>query len=330
MEDIILKYMAGEISLKEVVSLVEEGNFSEEEKQQLQKAVSLKALTGFSSQKHDIATGLSSLKKFNKPQNISIAPQNENKNFFSLLWKYAAVASIAIILTLVYIKFAEEPPQSETVVYNEITVPCGQRARIVLEDSTVVWINSNTTLRYPSRFINQERRVTLNGEAYFEVKKNSDKPFIVSTKRLDVKVLGTVFNVYAYDKTDKFVTTLLKGSVSVYNPMQKAHEILLKPQEEVEWLNGNFVKKELKDEDHLLWKDGLYAFDDISYTDIMKQLSVYYDIKIDVQNNNFDKYRFSGKFRQIDGVESVLRILQRVHNFSYTKDEEQQIITIYK
>ena len=115
MEDIILKYMAGEISLKEVASLVEEGNFSEEETQQLQKAVSLKALTGFSSQKQYIAIGLSSLKKFNKPQNISIAPQNENKNFFSLLWKYAAVASIAIILTLVYIKFAEEPPQSEKV-----------------------------------------------------------------------------------------------------------------------------------------------------------------------------------------------------------------------
>ena len=329
MEDIILKYMNDEISLKEVASLVNEGDFSEDEKQQFQKAISLKALTGFTPQKHDMAVGLSSLKKFNKSQSILTISKDENNNPFSMLWKYAAVASIAILITLGCIKLIGENSQQETFVYNEITVPCGQRARIVLEDSTVVWINSNTTLRYPSRFTNQERRVTLSGEAYFEVKKNAEKPFVVSTKHLDIKVLGTVFNVYAYDKTDKFVTTLLNGSVRVYNPLQKSQEILLKPQEEVEWINGNFIKTSIKDEDHLLWKDGLYAFDDISYIDIMKQLSVYYDVKIDVHNHNFDQYRFSGKFRQIDGVESVLRILQKVHNFSYTKDEEQQIITIY-
>ena len=96
----------------------------------------------------------------------------------------------------------------------------------------------------------------------------------------------------------------------------------------IELKDGMLVKKQISNSDFLLWKDGIYAFDDLPFGEIIRRLELYYDITIDVRSNKLENYKFSGKFRQRDGVESALRTMQKIYYFSYHKDEELNKITI--
>lgn len=236
--------------------------------------------------------------------------------------KVAAVILITFLGTKAFFDWEEEPVKMQTVI-----VPAGQRAELLLADGTKVWLNSRSKLKFPDRFQKDARNVELDGEGYFEVTHKEEAPFTVHTSRYDVKVLGTEFNVKAYNSKNQFETSLLKGSVEVSNT-NKSQVVRLRPDEKVISDGSQLIRSVILDKNYFRWKEGLLCLDDESIGGLIDKLELYYDVKIIVQQASLMKYHYSGKFRISDGVEHVLKVLQLKHKFTYTKDEEQNLIII--
>ena len=247
------------------------------------------------------------------------------------LWKAIGIAasfSLFLSLTWILLKNNEE---SLVAGVQTITVPAGQRVHLFLEDSTSVWLNSKTTLSYPSSFGKGSRVVTLNGEAYFDVAKKGDNPFIVKTSKYDITVTGTSFNVYAYKENEElFETSLLSGKVSINNINDSSQEVWLKPHQRAMETDGKLETKTINNPDHFRWKEGLICLDDVPFEDLMKKFSIYYDIPIRIENETVLSYHCTGKFRQSDGIEYALRVLQKDLKFNFERKgtENSQIIFI--
>lgn len=212
-----------------------------------------------------------------------------------------------------------------------VTVPAGQRAQITLADGTRVWLNAQSTLTYASNFGRGERNVELDGEAYFEVAKNKDIPFYVHTEMNKVKVVGTSFNVCAYTGSKEFGTTLVEGIVDIYPA--NSNQMITRLQKDEVFLNedGKCKKTILPSYEYLRWKEGLYCFDDAPFNSILGRLEKYYNVKITVANPELLNYgSFTGKFREQDGIEHILRTISKDHPFEFTINEAKDSITIYK
>ncbi|MFV0266554.1 MAG: FecR family protein, partial [Draconibacterium sp.] len=150
-------------------------------------------------------------------------------------------------------------------VYNILNVPVGGEYRLTLSDGTKVYLNSMTSLKYPVQFGPDKREVELTGEAYFEVVKNAAKPFIVSTSELKVEVLGTSFNVNAYEDSENTVTTLVEGRVKLLNALNDGEEQILQPNEQavMDKLSGKIVTSNVDVSNYIRWKDGQLVFYDM-------------------------------------------------------------------
>ncbi|MDR1098787.1 MAG: FecR domain-containing protein [Tannerella sp.] len=257
----------------------------------------------------------------------SATPDSQKRNpvrsIFIETLKIAAVFALGIIGTLYFIN--DRKPE-ERILSQTIRVPAGQRVELMLSDSTEVWINSGSTFVYPEKFSTKTREVKLDGEAYFKVKKNKDRSFTVKTSQYDVRVLGTEFNVKAYDKSRSFVTSLLNGSVEVLS--SSGSEMLLKPDEQVTISEGVPVKERIANYNHFKWREGLICFEKESIASLFAKLELYYDTKIEVRNKSLTGYTYTGKFRVRDGVEHVLKVLQLKHDFKYVRNEELNTIII--
>jgi ferric-dicitrate binding protein FerR (iron transport regulator) len=322
MHPLIIKYIDKTITPQEKAELQDLVRTDQGMKEEFISAQNVYALSAFIPSENDNKEGLAKLNKFKKKQNKT--------KYVSLLKStlgYVAVICLAVIMTTLYLKTQENDPQ-ELVAYEEFTTPSGQRALLKLHDGTSVWLNASSTLRYPNVFNGKIRKVELDGEAFFEVKHNEERPFIVSTEKIDIRVLGTSFNVYAYKKDNSFLTFLEKGSIKIYNTSDENNALFLNPNEIAELKNNKLTKKSVLNKDFLLWKEGIYAFDDIPFKEIVRRLELYYDIKITLDNDKLAEYRFSGKFRQRDGIVSALRTFQKVYYFRFNKDDELNHITI--
>ena len=194
-------------------------------------------------------------------------------------------------------------------------------------DSTKVWLNAQSRLVYPVTFQKSSRQVELDGEAYFEVKRNEKSPFIVKTEKMNIKVLGTEFNVSAYSEVPEFEISLLKGGVELAS-VNSSNTYKMKPGEQIRLVSGKYISTGIKDMDYFKWKEGLLCFTNSPIEEIIHKLCLYYDVKIEVAALPFLKESYSGKFRVKDGVEHVLKVLQLEHKFSYKIDNELNLITI--
>lgn len=251
---------------------------------------------------------------------------NKRWTLRSASFELAKVAAIFILaFTIVYSFLINE--DNDSAKMQTIFVPPGQRAELTLTDGTKVWLNAKTTFTFPDKFTANNRRVTLDGEGYFDVTKNPEKPFIVNTERYDIKVLGTEFNVTAYSGSSVFETSLLKGAVEVFSPAKET-KVSLEPHMRTYEENGILKKDTIEHENYFLWKEGLICFYDEPVDKMIEKLQLYYDVKIDVQNKTLLNNRYSGKFRTKDGVEHVLKVLQLNNKFSYEKDNDRNLITI--
>lgn len=210
----------------------------------------------------------------------------------------------------------------------ELYVPAGQRAELTLPDGSKVWLNAGSRLSYPSTFTN-ERRVSLSGEGYFVVAPNKEVPFIVSTSTIDVRALGTEFNVSSYPSSRNIEVYLQKGSVKTYFPGAETNGLIMLPGQ---CLVQNGKKLELKemDPDILLWREGLYTFKKQKLGKIIEKLELYYDVRINVKDPEILDYEYVGKFRQRDGILTILQVIQKIHKFKIEKDEELNQITLSK
>lgn len=240
-------------------------------------------------------------------------------------------ATLALLVATTY-WFTARHFESQTVsdAVNTLYVPAGQRVKLTLQDGTTVWLNAQSTLTYPALFAEKERKVSIIGEAFFDVAKNPERPFIVTSQGVEMKVLGTQFNVDSYPGQGHIQTSLIEGSLQISIPQSGAAGIILRPDERATIENGRLTVSTIPHADQFLWKEGIYSFDNELLIDILKKLELHYDVKIVVNDPSIYTWEYTGKFKQRDGVEKILQMIQRIHKFSIRKDEINKTIILDK
>ena len=221
----------------------------------------------------------------------------------------------------------------KTAVYNTIKVPFSKTFKITLSDGTVVHLNAGTTFTYPEQFVASEnsRKVSLKGEAYFEVFKDKAKPFIVEANEVSVEVLGTTFNVSNYQEDDFINCVLTEGSVRLSEKINPENTVLLEPNTKATWQKEKnfFTKKAVKTTKYTAWTQGELIFEQETFNSIAKKMERYYNIKI---NNNYPflaSQEFTGTIKIKEAaVEDILELFKLDTPFNYTI--ENGIIEITK
>lgn len=210
------------------------------------------------------------------------------------------------------------------VLYNTISTPRGGQYQIELPDGSQVWLNAESSLHFPTAFNGKERSVELAGEAYFEVAKNASMPFTVKTKAELVQVLGTHFNVMAYEEENSQKTTLLEGSVKVIRDQAMT---LLKPGEQAKTDKGDANIRVFKaDVDHeVAWKNGLFDFDNDNIRDIMNQLARWYDVQV-VYAGPAPKNHYTGSIRREVNASQVLHMLELAGGIQFSIEGKRIVV----
>ncbi|NWJ50313.1 MAG: FecR family protein [Bacteroidetes bacterium] len=291
----------------------------------------------------------------------------------SLMLIYRTVAAVAIPLLLVGFSggwFWKEKAQFNTAdsAYTVIISPKGQRTQIILPDNSKVWLNSNTTIKYPSTFNQKNRTVYIDGEAYFDVTHNQAKPFIVNTSLFNIKVYGTSFNVCAYKGDNTIETTLVKGKISINGlniKGKKGGEIILMPNETFKFIKNeqlvqSEINKEIKEvssassnaklssvsvsslptipqaivarnidvEPIIGWKEGKLFFDNESFESLATKFERRYDVKIYFEDNKVTRLKYTGVFEK-ENINQALDALKLTTPFEY-KMNLKEIYISYK
>lgn len=216
------------------------------------------------------------------------------------------------------------PKEDEPVVYNTLSTPKGGQYKVTLPDGSKVWLNAASSLRYPTSFKGNERLVELTGEVYFEVARDITKPFIVRAAKMDVKVLGTHFNVNSYPDEPVTAITLTEGSISV-----KAgnHTKTIVPGEQATIdVAGNLSVREVDTDLYTAWKDGYFRWKDENITTIMRQVARWYNIDYTI-DNSIKNESFGGIVARKDSISRVIRIMEATSTIHFKKEESKIIVT---
>ncbi len=202
----------------------------------------------------------------------------------------------------------------------EVSVAYGDTRHVLLPDSSEIWIHAGTHIRYPKNFASSERIVQLDGEAYFSVKKNKTRPFIVQTQELSVKVLGTRFNVKAYAGDEKITTTLTSGKVEIST---HNHSRVLQPNEQLTYDCSTSAIEVVKvpAEETNSWLSGQLLFNNSSLTEIIHTLERHFGVSITDQTAIPASKLYTVKFMKDETLDEVLHVLEDVVGFSYQRDE---------
>jgi hypothetical protein len=198
---------------------------------------------------------------------------------------------------------------NEPITYNTITTPRGGQYQVILPDGTKVWLNAASSLKFPTAFAGNQRGVELTGEAYFEVTKNTAKPFMVKVDKMQVKILGTHFNIMAYSDEAAIKTTLLEGAIQLNNGSKRN---FLKPGQQGIVKDDNVQVIDADTDEAIAWKNGFFEFRRASIQDIMKQLSRWYDTEVTYEGKIPDD-EFVGKIERNVKLSQVLHILELNH-----------------
>lgn len=191
---------------------------------------------------------------------------------------------------------------------NELIIPKGGEYQVMLADGTKVWLNSASRLIYPQSFMGKERRVVLSGEAFFDVAHDAERPFIVETSRMNVKVLGTRFNVNDYDDNEEVSTTLVNGSVEIFSGGQQAFRLV--PGEQAYGKENELEKREVNVRLYTSWIDGKFLFNNTELEEIAKQISRWYDVEIFFSSENVKKVRFTGAIVKFKPLDDLVRMIE--------------------
>ena len=196
---------------------------------------------------------------------------------------------------------------SKEIVYNTISTPNGGQYQLALPDGSLVWLNATSSIHFPTSFAGKERRVEISGEAYFEIAKNRDMPFVVAVNGAEVQVVGTHFNVNAYNDEDNLKTTLLEGSVKF---VSGANINWLKPGQQSQLASNGLVKvvSNVDVDEVVAWKNGMFGFENAGIETVMRQLSRWYDVEIEYKGKTEDL--FIAEMRRNIKLSDALRALE--------------------
>ena len=242
---------------------------------------------------------------------------------FSYYWQQvAAIIVIPLLLLSTYFYFTRSEKKEYATVYQEVFAPYGTRSVINLPDSSKVWLNAGSSIKYPLHFDGEERHIALNGEAYFEVKSDKKNPFIVHTKQIEIRATGTAFNVEAYQKDSMTAVTLVKGIVDVKIGNE---ESLLTPGDKMDYnhvthgksINGTDTYKWCS------WKDGVLAFRNDPLEYVFKRLGQMYNINFVIRDNSLKQYVYHATFEG-ESLDEILHLLEVSAPIRYTKTQDRK------
>lgn len=257
--------------------------------------------------------------------------RNTTKRFLYNIIRIAGVFLLGILIFYFYQKSTKKDPQNISMIENPIlektTVSVGQYQELMLEDGTKIWLNSRSSLTYPTKFNDSERIVTLDGEGYFAVNHDVYRPFKVITNGYTIEVLGTEFNVKSYQnpKYTSFETSLVKGRVLI-EEAGSSQKLYLNPNEKAVKTDSNMQLCPL-DKNDFLWREGILFIDNKTFNEIIPILEQYFGIKVVIKNDVSKKQKkYTGKFRMEEGVEQILDVFQTQYGFTYEKEKSNHII----
>lgn len=222
--------------------------------------------------------------------------------------------------------------KDDKIVFNELHIPIGGEYKLVLEDGTKIWLNSATTLKYPSRFSGQKREVYLEGEAYFEVVSSPDYPFEVHTSKMTMHVVGTSFNVMAYKDEAIIQTTLVEGKVNLNSKLVDLEGFVLHPgqQSVMDVVAKQMEVKMVDPYVYTAWKDGLFMFYNEDLGSITRKLSRWYNIDIEFETSSTKNMRFYGKIKRYETIDKILEMIKITEKIDYTIKGKSILITTKK
>lgn len=222
----------------------------------------------------------------------------------------------------------DEKISSEILMYNTLSIPNGKIFKLSLSDGSQVVLNAGTTLKYPVNFLSgQDRTVFLNGEAYFEIAEDLEHPFIVNTEDMELKVLGTHFNVNSYSETHKTFTVLVEGKVMAKSTSLSEDQKLLKPYEKVFFENNQLKVENVDVQKYVAWVQGQLVFVNDSFEVIVKKLERKYNVEIVNNYSILNDINITATFTN-ESIEEVLKTFQAYKNFDWTL--KNGVVTINK
>ena len=300
--------------------------------------------------------------KDQQPETPKAFGDKTKKVIYSFL-RIAAVFILAFSLSYTFFYFNSKTSYKESLAYNKLITNRGQKSHLILSDGTKIWLNSESSLKYPSVFDKKKREVILTGEAYFEVQKGANnEPFIDKTSDIDIKVTGTSFNVMAYPHEDIIETTLVEGLVTLYRAdkeLPNVQPVYLKPNQKATLIKKGsqitlskikvdkptlaistkttqnkaseekeqiVISPKVDIEPHTAWKDDQLIFTSESLENICYKLERWFDVEIKITDDELREFCYTGKFINKESLSQVLEIIGMTTSIKYTYDKNLIII----
>lgn len=200
---------------------------------------------------------------------------------------------------------------------SRVEVPRGGEYNMVLSDGTKVWLNSESSIKYPIRFLGKNRIVRVSGEVYFDVAHDKQRPFIVVANNAKIEVLGTEFNIRAYNDEDYIATTLVEGKVRTWTGNNKPSVLEPSQQYVLNKKTGSSKITKVDIEQYIAWKNGLFVFNRRRLEDILNIISKWYDVEIFFEVNSLRDIVFSGRLKKYDNAEALLKIFEEMEDVKF-------------
>ncbi|HKZ67632.1 MAG TPA: FecR domain-containing protein, partial [Chitinophagaceae bacterium] len=230
---------------------------------------------------------------------------------------------------LAYSRNGKQVTENGEILYNTITTPRGGQYQVTLADGTKVWLNAASSIRFPVTFRGPERKVEITGEAYFEVAKNNAMPFKVNAASSQIEVLGTHFNINAYDDEASVKTTLLEGLVKISVPSlvsRQSQKILQPGQQSGITKDGKIIVTDNADtEEAVAWKNGRFQFTGADLKNILRQISRWYDVDIEYEGNV--NLHFTGQLTRNANVLRLFEQLELTNEVHFKIDGKRIIVS---
>lgn len=322
MEELLTKYFTGEITVQEKKTLfaaMDTDPALREEFRALQNAL---AVAGCMESANDTLLGKQGHERF-----TGKLFKRKLSRWALHSCKYAAL--ICLVAASVYFLTRKELMGELEQRYTEVTAPSGQRVKVNLPDGTVAWLSPCSTLRYTASFNDKDRHVELEGATFFDVAHNVEKPFRISTSNYQITVLGTRFNVMAYPSSERFEIDLVEGSVQVDNANDPSDRLVLHPHEQAILRNNRLWKRSSDFDNEEYLKNGIVGFKSRPFGEILDDVALWQGVQLTIESTVDAQRLVTGKLRQSDSLESILRALQAVADFRY-KIVDEKHVTIYR
>jgi transmembrane sensor len=288
---------------------------------------------------------------FSRKKDFSDNKQSVVRKIFLNSLKFAAIFVIGFFLAAILFRNDSTLRFEENTSLNQVSIPLGSKSKIVLSDGSQVWLNSGSTIKYPGNFNRNRREIYFAGEAFFDIKRDESRPFIVRTSEINIKVLGTQFNVKSYPEENTVETTVISGSVEIetkpFNSLQKQHlklqpnqkatfskltselDVLTeanKPQKiEPKPVGNVLITEKINTEVVTAWKDDKLIFAKERFEDILTKLERWYDVDIILEDDKLRDYTYTGTFQK-ESLEQALDALKLATPFDYSIDKNNIII----